>query len=68
MKKDSDRLYYARRAEIERARAETSKDGAAAIAHSTMAAEYERRAREADAENRFDAVPWSAPGQAQSLH
>lgn len=68
MKSNQDRLYYARRARIERARAETSKDSAAAFAHSTMAAEYERRAREADAETRFDAVPWSAPRQAQSLH
>jgi len=68
MKSDSDSLYYARRAQIERARAETSKDSAAASAHSTMAAEYERRAQAADGENRFAPAPWSAPGQAQNVH
>jgi len=66
MKSDSDRLYYAQRALIERARAESSKDSAAAIAHSTMAAEYERRARAADGV--FASRPRSAPRQGQSVH
>lgn len=44
MNSDSDQLYYAKRARIERERARTCSDSAAAIAHATMAAEYERRA------------------------
>jgi hypothetical protein len=68
MKSDNDRLYYAQRALIERARAESSKDSAAAIAHSTMAAEYERRARAVEADGLFVSRPWSVPRQEQSVH
>ena len=44
MNRDSDRLYYLRRAQVERERAKACTDTAAAIVHATMAAEYERRA------------------------
>lgn len=44
MNRDSDRIYYLGRAQVERERAKACTDTAAAIVHATMAAEYERRA------------------------
>jgi hypothetical protein len=68
MKSNDDKVYLARRAKIERTRAETTTDRAAAVAHLAMAEEYERRAQAADAENRVLSQRWSVSGQAQRLH
>ncbi|WP_342251505.1 hypothetical protein [Sphingomonas sp. OTU376] len=68
MESDRDRLYYARRAQTERARAEVSTDKAAAVAHLAMAAEYERRAMGTATGPVLAAQSWSAPGQERSLH
>ena len=68
MKSESDRLYYARRAQIERERADTSTDSTAAVAHLAMAAEYERRAQGAGTGTVIAAQSWGAPGQERSLH
>ena len=43
MQQDNDQAYYARRAQQERERADTSPDSSAALVHHLLANAYERR-------------------------